>query len=60
MTDATNAALARIEEIETELHARNDPMADDVSDLRRICGRLLVNEAYAEMVAEMDLYEDER
>jgi hypothetical protein len=52
----TITALNQIERIEDDLHARDDPMADDVSDLRRVAGRMLMNEA----LGEMDLYEDER
>jgi len=55
MSDDTATALRRIEDIEAELHSRDDPMADDVSDLRRIAARLLINEAYANMVARMDI-----
>jgi len=55
MSDDTVTALRRIEELETDLHTRDDPMADDVSDLRRIAARLLINEAYDDMVAQMDI-----
>ncbi|RAW44082.1 hypothetical protein DQW50_16295 [Halorubrum sp. 48-1-W] len=55
MSDDTAAALRRIEEIEMELHARDDPMADDVSDLRRVAGRALMTDAYATMVGEMEI-----
>ena len=52
MTDSPVAALRRIEQLEADLHTREDPDADAVSDLRLIAGGLLMNEAYASMVAE--------
>ena len=47
-TTAVTDALYRIERLEDRLHARDDPLADDISGLRRMVARRLMDEAVAD------------
>ena len=44
-TTAVTDALYRIERLEDRLHARDDSLADDISGLRRMVARRLMDDA---------------
>ena len=51
-TDDVTEALHCIERLEDRLHARGDPDAEEISALRRVVGRRLMDDALDELEAQ--------